>query len=143
MIKTTNMFNKERPNQNDRSAQNSATLISAGTTLNGDLSSENDLRIDGTIIGNVHSSAKIILGATGMVEGNIEGQQADITGKVIGNIIIKDLLQLRGPCHVQGNISADKLQIEPTATFNGQCSMGTVASIVQMTTNELSAAEAH
>ena len=143
MIKTTNMFNKERPSQTDRSAPNSATLISAGTTLNGDLSSENDLRIDGTILGNVRSSAKIILGATGKVEGNIEGQQADITGKVIGNITIKELLQLKGSCNVQGNICADKLQIEPTATFNGQCSMGTVASIVQMTSNELSAAEAH
>ena len=143
MIKTKAMFNKEKPTQTDRSTQNSATLISAGTTVNGDLSSENDLRIDGTILGNVHSSAKIILGASGIVEGNIEGQQADITGKVIGNLVIKEILQLRGACNVQGNISADKLQIEPTATFNGQCSMGTVASIVQMTTNELSAAEAH
>ena len=142
MIKITNMFNKEKTTQIDRSIVNSATLISAGTTLNGDVSSENDLRIDGTILGNVRSSAKIILGASGTVEGNIEGQQADITGKVIGNITIKELLQLRGACNVQGNISADKLQIEPTATFNGQCSMGTVASIVQMTTNELSAAEA-
>lgn len=136
------MFNKEKPAQTDRSTQNSATLISAGTTVNGDVTSENDLRIDGTILGNVRSSAKIILGASGIVEGNIEGQQADITGKVIGNIIIREILQLRGACNVQGNISADKLQIEPTATFNGQCSMGGVANIVQMTTNELSAAEA-
>lgn len=136
------MFNKEKPAQTDRSTQNSATLISAGTTVNGDVTSENDLRIDGTILGNVRSSAKIILGASGLVEGNIEGQQADITGKVIGNIIIREILQLRGACNVQGNISADKLQIEPTATFNGQCSMGGVANIVQMTTNELSAAEA-
>lgn len=143
MIKTNAMFNKEKTTQADRFAQNSATLIAAGTTLNGDLTSETDLRIDGTILGNVRSSAKIILGASGIIEGNIEGQQADITGKVIGNITIKEILQLRGPCNVQGNISADKLQIEPTATFNGQCSMGTVASIVQMTSNELSAAEAH
>lgn len=136
------MFHKEKPSNSERAAQNSATLVSAGTTVNGDLSSENDLRIDGTILGNVRSSAKIILGASGLVEGNIEGQQADITGKVIGNIIIKEMLQLKGACNVQGNITADKLQIEPTAIFNGQCSMGTVASIVQMTTNELSAAEA-
>ena len=136
------MFHKEKPSNSERAAQNSATLVSAGTTVNGDLSSENDLRIDGTILGNVRSSAKIILGASGLVEGNIEGQQADITGKVIGNIIIKEMLQLKGACNVQGNITADKLQIEPTAIFNGQCSMGTVANIVQMTTNELSAAEA-
>jgi cytoskeletal protein CcmA (bactofilin family) len=101
-----------------------ATLVSSGTTLKGDISSNSDLRIDGTIIGNVSSTAKIVIGANGSVEGNISGNQADIVGKVTGDIRTKDLLQLRGDCVVRGNLHAGKLQIEPTATFNGQCLMG-------------------
>ena len=101
-----------------------ATLISAGTTLKGDISSNSDLRIDGTIIGNVSSSAKIVIGASGSVEGDISGNQADIVGKVSGNIKTKDLLQLRGDSVVNGNVYAGKLQVEPTAIFNGQCHMG-------------------
>jgi cytoskeletal protein CcmA (bactofilin family) len=66
--------------------------------LKGDISSNSDLRIDGTIIGNVSSSAKIVIGASGSVEGDISGNQADIVGKVSGNIKTKDLLQLRGDC---------------------------------------------
>jgi cytoskeletal protein CcmA (bactofilin family) len=75
---------------------NGTTLISSGTTLKGDISSNSDLRIDGTIIGNIHSSAKIVIGANGVVEGDISGTNADIVGKVSGNIRAKDLLQLRG-----------------------------------------------
>jgi cytoskeletal protein CcmA (bactofilin family) len=101
-----------------------ATLVSSGTTLKGDISSNSDLRIDGTVIGNVTSTAKIVIGANGSVEGNISGNQADIVGKVTGDIRTKDLLQLRGDCVVRGNLHAGKLQIEPTATFNGQCLMG-------------------
>jgi cytoskeletal protein CcmA (bactofilin family) len=131
------MFNKEKSTtQNDRQYGNSATLISAGTTLQGDISSGSDLRIDGTIHGNVTSSAKVIIGNTGFVEGNVEGMQADINGKVVGNILAKELLQLRGECNVQGNIMAAKLQVEPTATFNGMCQMGTPGNIVQMSNNE-------
>ena len=127
------MFNKEKSSSsNDRSNGNSATLIGAGTTVHGDVFSESDLRIDGTINGNVSSSAKVIIGNTGIVEGNIDGQQADINGKVLGNILAKELLQLRGECNVQGNIVASKLQIDPTATFNGMCQMGSQANIVQM-----------
>lgn len=100
------------------------TLIGAGTTLKGDISSNSDLRIDGTIIGNIRSQSKIVIGASGVVEGDIEGNQADIVGKVSGNIRVKDILQLRGDCQVSGNIYATKLQVEPTATFNGQCHMG-------------------
>jgi len=117
---------------------NGATLISAGTTVKGDISSSSDLRIDGTIIGNIHSSAKIVIGSNGVVEGDITGNQADIVGKVSGNIRAKELLQLRGECAVTGNLYAGKLQVEPSATFNGQCHMG--ANIVEMNNNEQQAA---
>lgn len=100
------------------------TLIGAGTTVKGDISSNSDLRIDGTIVGNIHSSSKVIVGANGVVEGDINGNQADIIGKVNGNIRAKDLLQLRGDSTVNGNIYAGKLQVEPSAIFNGQCHMG-------------------
>ena len=124
-------------------AGSGATLVSAGTTLKGDINSNSDLRIDGTVIGNIHSSAKIVIGVNGMVEGNISGNQADVVGKVTGNIKTKDLLQLRGDSVVKGNLYAGKLQVEPTASFNGQCHMGPGASaaaesanIVEMNKNE-------
>ncbi|HLG41661.1 MAG TPA: polymer-forming cytoskeletal protein [Chitinophagaceae bacterium] len=119
-----------------------ATLESAGTTLKGDISSKSDLRIDGTVVGNVNSSAKIVIGANGTVEGNINGNQADIVGKVTGNIKTKDLLQLRGECVVNGDIQAGKLQVEPTATFNGQCHTGSGANGKDAVTEARSIVEA-
>jgi cytoskeletal protein CcmA (bactofilin family) len=137
------MFNKEKASSySEKSHSNSATLISSGTTLKGDVKSENDLRIDGTIHGNVYSTAKIIVGPSGFVEGNIEGANADITGKVKGNIAVKELLQLRGESNVNGNISATKLQIDPTAVFNGKCQMGTQPASVVTMNNELESTEA-
>lgn len=127
------MFTKEKNTATqDRLNGTSATLISSGTELQGDIKSENDLRIDGTIIGNVMSNAKIVIGPNGFVEGNIEALQADIMGKVKGNVVVKELLQLRGESNVQGNVTAGKLQIEPTAVFNGQCKMGNEA-VVKLT----------
>ena len=109
---------------------NGTTLIGAGTTLKGDIHSNSDLRIDGTIIGNIQSSAKVVIGANGVVEGNISGNQADIIGKVSGNVKAKDLLQLRGDSTVTGNVYAGKLQVEPSAVFNGECHMG--SNVVEM-----------
>ncbi len=110
---------------------NGTTLIGSGTTLKGDISSNSDLRIDGTVIGNIHSSAKVVIGANGVVEGDISGNQADIIGKVTGNIKAKDLLQLRGDSIVTGNLYAEKLQVEPSATFNGQCHMGGTSKVAE------------
>lgn len=132
------MFNKKNKTDMQLPVTNGngggATLISAGTVLKGDISSNSDLRIDGTVIGNIKSGAKIIVGTSGVVEGDITGNNADITGKVNGDIRARELLQLKGECLVSGNIYAGKLQVEPSATFNGQCHMG--ANIVEMNNNE-------
>ncbi len=130
------MFNTKNKTEMQQTTTNGngATLISAGTTIKGDISSSSDLRIDGTIVGNIHSSSKIVIGSSGVVEGDISGNQADIVGKVTGNIRAKELLQLRGECVVTGNVYAGKLQVEPSATFNGQCHMG--GNIVEMNNNE-------
>src|SRR5450631_197584 len=100
-------------------AGTSTSLIGAGTSMKGDIISNGDLRIDGTLVGNIHCSAKVVIGANGVVQGDINGQQADIMGKVTGTINVKDLLQLKGGSTVNGNLQAAKLQIEPSAAFNG------------------------
>jgi cytoskeletal protein CcmA (bactofilin family) len=137
--KTETTMSYEKTNGNGSSSGGTGTtLISAGTTIKGDISSNSDLRIDGTVRGNINSSAKIVIGSSGLVEGDINGNHADLVGKVSGTIRVKELLQLRGDSVVNGNIYAGKLQVEPTATFNGQCHMG--ANVVDMTNNEIAAA---
>lgn len=119
--KSKSEFSSENP-----VPQSGASIISAGTTLKGDLTSSGDIRIDGTLHGNIHCTAKVVIGANGVVEGDITGQQADIMGKINGTIKVKELLQLKGGSNVNGNIYASKLQIETSANFNGQCHMNPV-----------------
>lgn len=106
------------------------TIIGAGTTIVGNLESNGDIRIDGKLIGNLDAKAKVIIGANGAVEGDIYGKHADILGTVKGKIKIDDLLYLHGKAVVDGDLYAGKLQIEPTASFNGQCHMG--ANVVEL-----------
>jgi cytoskeletal protein CcmA (bactofilin family) len=131
------MFNGKSKSDTVIGTSTGNTLIGAGTIIKGDLESNGDVRIDGTLIGNIKGSAKVLIGQDGVVQGDIEGQQADIQGKVTGKLHIRELLNLRGDAIIRGNIHAGKLQIEPTVTFNGQCHMGKEASVVEMATEEL------
>ena len=124
------MFNSKSKTSFDSNAGNASTLIGAGTTITGDLESNGDIRVDGILKGNLKGKAKIIIGADGVVEGDIEGLQADIMGHVTGTIKVQELLFLHGKTQVNGDIYAGKLQIEPTAVFNGNCHMG--ANVVEL-----------
>ncbi len=117
----------------DELPQHSTTIIGAGTTIVGNIHSNGDIRIDGTLKGNVDADAKIIIGKDGIVQGNVDGKNADILGKVAGKINIAELLYIHGKASVEGDIYATKLNIEPTASFNGNCHMG--ANVVEFITD--------
>jgi cytoskeletal protein CcmA (bactofilin family) len=125
------MFNKNAKEIANGAIPSGNSLIGTGTTITGDIVSNGDIRIDGVLKGNIRGSAKILIGQDGVVEGDIEGAQADIMGKVEGKIVVKELLNLRSNAVIKGDIRAGKLQIEPTVVFNGQCQMGE-ASVVEM-----------
>ncbi|MEY2916424.1 MAG: hypothetical protein RIS73_138 [Bacteroidota bacterium] len=126
------MFNSKSKSSFDETKAGSTSIIGAGTTITGNMQSNGDIRIDGVLKGNLIAKAKILIGADGVVEGDIDGKQADILGKVSGKIKVADLLYLHGKAVVDGDIYAGKLQIEPTAAFNGQCHMG--ANVVELIT---------
>jgi cytoskeletal protein CcmA (bactofilin family) len=132
-----NMFKSKSTSSFDESPSGSTTIIGAGTVITGNIQSNSDIRIDGTLKGNLSSKAKILIGAEGAVEGDIDGKQADILGKVTGKVKVADLLYLHGKAVVDGDIYAGKLQIEPTAAFNGQCHMG--ANVVELVTERATA----
>jgi len=117
------MFNSKE-NQSQSVGQGSITAISAGTSIKGDLECSGDVRIDGTLIGNLTCESKIIVGPKGIVEGNIKGNTAEIMGQIKGNIIMTGQLNLQGKCVIEGDLHVAKLQIAPDVTFNGKCSMG-------------------
>ncbi|MBL0183561.1 MAG: polymer-forming cytoskeletal protein [Chitinophagaceae bacterium] len=128
------MFNSK--SRSEETASHTSTLVGAGTTITGDIESTGDIRIDGVLKGNLKAKSKVIIGTDGMVEGDIEGQHADIMGRVTGKIKVQELLYLHGSSILNGDIYAGKLQIEPTAVFNGKCNMGG-ANIVELNNSSI------
>lgn len=123
------MFNQRSKSETTQApvSNGSASIIASGTTLKGDITSTGDIRIDGTLIGNINCTAKVVIGSNGVVEGDVSGQQADVMGTIKGTVNVKELLQLKGGSNVTGNLHSGKLQIEPSANFNGQCHMNPLA----------------
>jgi cytoskeletal protein CcmA (bactofilin family) len=118
------MFNKKDDKPVGPNAMNQ---FGQGTTITGDVSTEGDIRIDGKVTGTVTSKAKVVLGATGVVEGDIVCQNAYIDGRVNGNMEVAELLILSKSSHISGDIKIKKLVVEEGAKFNGRCSMGAMS----------------
>lgn len=110
--------------------------IGKGTTVTGDIETSNDIRIDGKLDGNLYCKSKVILGASAILEGNLQAVHAEISGEVVGKVEVTEMLTLKNTSTIHGDINTGKLVIESGAKFNGSCKMGAVSKEVPMHSNE-------
>ncbi|MBN2350865.1 MAG: polymer-forming cytoskeletal protein [Bacteroidales bacterium] len=108
---------------------NTINLIGLGTDITGDINSNGDLRIDGSLAGNIKTKGKVIIGTTGSVKGEIFCKNSDIEGKITGKINVQELLSLKATSVINGDIIAKRLAIEPGASFSGNCKMSNESTL--------------
>lgn len=97
--------------------------IVEGTTIQGDIFSPADFRLDGHLVGNFQSKGKIVIGPAGSVKGDIVCKNADIEGKFEGKIQVQEILNIKSKASIQGEVVCGKLSVEPGAEFSATCAM--------------------
>jgi cytoskeletal protein CcmA (bactofilin family) len=101
----------------------SHNTINAGTEIIGDINSNGDIRLDGTLSGNINARGKLVVGESGKVKGIINCRNADIFGVVEGKLNVSELLSLKANAQIVGDMVTNRLAIEPGCKFTGNCNM--------------------
>ena len=128
------MFSNKTNSTAKETSSGLATIIAAGTEIKGDIDSKGDIRVDGTLTGNLSTTSKVIIGTNGKINGDVQANTADVLGQINGNVKITELLYLKDNCEVNGNIYTGQLQVDASAKFNGECHMGAAAVAKSTTT---------
>ena len=110
------------------SASHALNSLVQGTEVKGTITSDSDIRVDGTLIGDLNCSAKMIIGKGGSIEGNVECENALIEGNFKGNLVVKGTLHIKETATVEGDLNIGKLAVDPGAEFNVTCNMGAVST---------------
>ncbi len=119
------MFNNGKDAKREQAEMSSSsTQIMKGTTVEGNIETFGNVRIEGKILGNIKSKSKIALGDSSFVEGNIISQNAEIAGEVKGTVEVSDILTLKATANIKGDIITGKLIVEAGAVWNGTIKMG-------------------
>ena len=85
---------------------NDLSRISAGTVIEGNMSCNGDVRVDGVISGTLYSSGKIVVGESAHISGTVLCNMVDFWGKMDGDIYVKDVMSLKNTAEVTGNIQS-------------------------------------
>ncbi len=117
------MFNDKKKPQEVTAVANQQNRITEGSSIKGDIVSDTNIRIDGSILGNITTSKKVVIGEKGKVDGILESENADIEGRFTGKITINETLTIKSTAIIEGEVIAGKLAIEPGASFNASCVM--------------------
>ncbi len=118
------MFSNKAERKGNEEMTNSNNIIGKGTTLQGDIETFGNLRVEGKIIGNIKTKSKVALGQSSDIHGNIVAQNAEIEGSISGKIEVSELLVLKSTANVHGDIITNKLIVESGSTIDGKCEVG-------------------
>jgi cytoskeletal protein CcmA (bactofilin family) len=120
-----NTMKKSNTGNGDHAVHN---LISQGTIIKGDIETEGDLRIDGSLVGNIITKGKLVVGESASIEGTVKCDNADISGKLVAKVTVNNLVNLTESSRVSGDIITKRISIEPGAVFSGTCQMSSGSS---------------
>ena len=115
------MFNNKEKTQKPKVMERN--VVAKNTSITGDINSEGDFRIDGTLEGTLKTNGRVIIGADGLIKGKVESNNADIEGKFSGELLVHETLTIKATAHISGDVVIGKLSVEPGATFNATCAM--------------------
>ncbi len=102
---------------------NMNTIIGKDTVFTGTLEVKGALRVDGTVKGKIICPDTVTVGASGSVEADLEVTNAVVAGKMNGNIVASEQIELQAKCEVDGDLKTPSLIIEQGAIFCGSCNM--------------------
>ena len=114
------MFSEKKDKQPQVLERN---IIGKNTSIIGDVKSEGDFRIDGSVEGTIETTGRVVIGKSGSVSGKVTCNNADIEGKFSGELSVNSLLTLKTTAKIIGDVLISKLSVEPGAEFNATCAM--------------------
>lgn len=121
-----------KPNKKQNQKVMERNVIGKNTSIVGDIVSDGDFRIDGSLEGSLKTSGKVIIGIEGSVKGKVTSVNADIEGKFSGEMTLEETLIIKASAHISGDVVIGRLSVEPGATFNASCTMrGAVKELSQ------------
>jgi cytoskeletal protein CcmA (bactofilin family) len=104
-----------------RSKSTERNVIAKNSVFVGDITSDGDYRVDGTLEGTLKTNGRVIIGVEGFIKGTVEATNADIEGKFSGQLSVANTLIIKATANVSGDLIIGKFSIEPGATLNATC----------------------
>lgn len=99
------------------------SALGPGTVIQGKLSFDSPVRIDGKLAGEIFSSQTLLIGQTGLVEAKVEAPTVIVLGRLVGGIQARERIEVLPGAEVEGALAAPILVIHEGAYVQGNCSM--------------------
>ena len=95
-------------------------VLTSDVEIKGNLKFAGELTFEGKLEGEISSDGTLNLGDSAVVNGNITANSVIVRGKVNGNIVAKEKIELKAKTELFGDVRSAKLVMEEGVTFVGK-----------------------
>jgi cytoskeletal protein CcmA (bactofilin family) len=112
------------------------SVIAAGTTITGELSSDGTVKVEGTIVGSVRAERQVLVAKGGRIEGDVYTREAVVGGEIRGAILADDRVEVQASSIIHGDITTQRILVHEGGEVNGHVKMGNPQALVMESASE-------
>jgi len=117
------------------------SVIAAGTSIVGELSSDGIVKVEGTVVGSVRAERQVLVAKGGRIEGDVFTREAVVGGEVRGSILADERVEVQASSIIEGDITTQRILVHEGGEVNGHVRMGNPQALSQSPQREPEASE--
>lgn len=125
------MLRKDEKPKDSNWSEELIAFLGKGTEFKGLITFEGTIRIDGKVEGEIITKGTLVVGETAVIEAEVNAGKVVCGGKIKGNVVASEKVQLLSPAVVSGTVRTPVLSMEEGVQFNGTCEMGQAPAAAQ------------
>lgn len=123
------MFGSIRKQVDETISHDIETIIGANTVIKGEINGSSNIRIDGTVDGGISTTGNVIIGESGVVNGDVKAANLSVSGNINGNAEVSETLAISSSGQLIGDVKVENFNISQGGVFKGRSEM-TIKSVV-------------
>ena len=114
----------QRDSASSPSGHQATTLVAAGSRIKGHITGKAPVVVEGEVNGHLKVDSDVVIGPSGLVKGEVKATSVRVSGKIVGNVVGTDSVEILKEGSLEGDVSSPRVIIVDGAFFKGKVEMG-------------------
>ncbi|NUQ12603.1 MAG: polymer-forming cytoskeletal protein [Gemmatimonadaceae bacterium] len=113
------------------------SVIGPGMKVVGDVETTGILKVEGTVHGSIRGARQVLLGRTGVIQGDVQAEEIVLGGRIVGTVTASERVEIQSNSVIEGDVHTRSIVVFEGGILNGNVRMDSGTAKVNVTPSQV------